>query len=92
MIIVLRTISFRFPLRSYYVEGWALYAEKLGFDMDLYGNLYDKYGHYSYEIFRACRLVVDTGLHAFGWTRDQAIDYILEHTAKARVDTEVIHF
>ena len=58
--------------------------------MNLYGDLYDKYGHYSDEMFRACRLVVDTGLHAFGWTREQAIDYILEHTAMSRIDVEVI--
>ncbi|XP_069940002.1 uncharacterized protein [Cherax quadricarinatus] len=78
----------RFPMNTGYIEGWGLYAESLGFDMDLFEDLYDRYGHYSDEIFRACRLVVDTGMHAFGWTRQEAIDYLLLHTALALQDIE----
>jgi len=78
----------RFPIRSYYMEGWGLYAESTGFDMNLFGDLYERYGHYSDEIFRACRLVVDTGIHALGWTREEAIQYVLDHTAMTRLDVE----
>ncbi|KAB7497565.1 hypothetical protein Anas_03160 [Armadillidium nasatum] len=79
----------RFPLYTYYCEGWALYAEGLGFDMNLYTDLLDRYGHYSEEIFRACRLVVDTGMHAFGWTREQSIEYMINNTASTRENIEV---
>ncbi|MCL4120289.1 UNVERIFIED_CONTAM: hypothetical protein GTU68_051869 [Idotea baltica] len=79
----------RFPIYTYYVEGWALYAEALGFDMDLYEDLLNRYGHYSEEIFRACRLVVDTGMHALGWSRDDAVNYMLNHTASSQADLEV---
>lgn len=81
----------RFPMNTAYGEGWALYAEDLGFDMGLYDNLFDRYGHYSAEIFRASRLVVDTGLHALGWTREKAIDYMFCHTAmtKTQIEKEV---
>ncbi len=59
-----------------YAEGWALYAEKLGFGLGLYTDPYQHYGHLQAELFRAARLVTDTGIHAYNWSRDQAIDYM----------------
>jgi len=72
-----------------YVEGWALYAESLGDDIDFYSDAYSKFGQLTYEMWRACRLVVDTGIHALGWTRQQAMDYLLENTAKTENDIGV---
>jgi len=63
-----------------FVEGWGLYSERLGLDVGFYETPYTNFGRLSYEMWRACRLVVDTGLHSKGWTRQQAIDYMAENT------------
>jgi uncharacterized protein (DUF885 family) len=65
-----------------FVEGWGVYAETLGGEMGLYGDPYDKFGQQSYELWRAVRLVVDTGIHSQGWTKRQAIDYFRDTTAQ----------
>ncbi|KAK6179310.1 hypothetical protein SNE40_011700 [Patella caerulea] len=78
----------KFPFYTAYLEGWGLYAEYLGEELGLYDNDYILMGRYGSEMFRACRLVVDTGLHYFNWTRDQAVDYMLERTASSRTDLE----
>lgn len=72
-------------------EGWGLYAEKLGVEMGVYQTPYDQFGRLSMEMWRACRLVIDTGLHSKGWTRQQALDYLASNTALSmkNVQTEV---
>jgi len=69
-----------------YGEGWGLYSERLGKEMGFYQNPYSDFGRLTYEAWRACRLVVDTGIHAKGWTRQQAIDYLAENTALSMAD------
>jgi len=66
---------------SAFGEGWGLYSEYLADEMDIYTTPYEKFGQLTYEMWRACRLVVDTGVHAKGWTRQQMIDYMAENTA-----------
>ncbi len=72
-----------------FVEGWGLYAESLGPALGLYTDPYSRFGQLTYEMWRACRLVIDTGIHAFGWTRQQAIDYMLANSAKSVQDVTV---
>ncbi|HEY1940374.1 MAG TPA: DUF885 domain-containing protein [Candidatus Angelobacter sp.] len=76
----------RYGEYTVYVEGWGLYAESLGDDMGLYGDPYSKFGQLSYEMWRAVRLVVDTGIHVKHWTRDQAIKYFMENCPKHELD------
>ncbi len=82
---------FRRAYISAYGEGWALYTERLGTEMDIYETPYEVFGMLSYQAWRASRLVVDTGIHAKGWTREQAQNYLLQNTAlsKHEVETEV---
>ncbi|XP_048747201.2 uncharacterized protein LOC125659546 [Ostrea edulis] len=84
-------VPFEAQFYSAFVEGWALYAESLGEEMELYKTDYDMMGRYGSEIFRACRLVVDTGLHYFNWTRERAVEYMLNYTAYSenKITTEV---
>jgi uncharacterized protein (DUF885 family) len=76
---------------SAFGEGWALYSEKLGVEMGVYDTPYDRFGMLSYQMWRASRLVVDTGLHAKGWTREQAQAFLRENTALSEheITTEV---
>lgn len=70
-------------------EGWGLYAEKLGVEMGVYQTPYEDFGRLSMEMWRACRLVIDTGIHSKGWTRQQAIDYLAGNTALSLKNVEV---
>jgi prolyl oligopeptidase len=69
-----------------FVEGWALYSESLGQEMGLYADPYDKFGQLTYDMWRAVRLVVDTGMHSKHWTRQQAIDFFKANAPKTELD------
>jgi uncharacterized protein (DUF885 family) len=81
----------RLSYLSAYGEGWALYCERLGDEMGMYQTPYDRFGMLGYQIWRAARLVVDTGIHSQGWTRDQALDYFRQNTAlpEHEIETEI---
>jgi uncharacterized protein (DUF885 family) len=81
----------RFNYISAYGEGWALYAEHLGDEMGIYRTPYEQFGRLTYEMWRACRLVVDTGVHVKGWTREQALTFMRDNTALSlhEIETEV---
>ena len=84
----------RFRRRTYFSgfgEGWGLYVEYLGEEMGIYRTPYEKFGRLSYEMWRAARLVIDTGIHHYGWSRERAVDYLAGHTAlsEREVGTEI---
>ncbi len=81
----------RFTYISAFGEGWGLYSEYLGGEVGMYEDPYDEFGRLSYEMWRACRLVIDTGLHSMGWTRQQALDYMTRYTALSthNIKTEI---
>jgi uncharacterized protein (DUF885 family) len=81
----------RYSYISAYGEGWALYCEYLGNEMDMYETPYDRFGYLGWQIWRAVRLVVDTGVHSQGWTREQAVAYMRQYTALPdhEIETEV---
>jgi uncharacterized protein (DUF885 family) len=76
----------RFGGYTAFVEGWGLYSESLGEEVGLYDDIYSKFGQLTYQMWRAVRLVVDTGMHYKHWTRKQAIDYFMENAAKNELD------
>jgi prolyl oligopeptidase len=76
----------RFMGFTAFVEGWGLYSERLGYDLGLYQDPYSRFGQLTYDMWRAVRLVVDTGMHYKGWTRQQAIDFFKDNAAKAEHD------
>lgn len=79
----------KFPIYTAYCEGWGLYCEYLGNELGIYEDPYDEFGYLSYEMYRACRLVADTGLHAMQWTYEQAVNLFTENTALAEDDIRV---
>jgi uncharacterized protein (DUF885 family) len=79
----------RYTFYNAYGEGWALYCEGLGDELGLYKDPYSKFGQLSGEMWRAVRLVVDTGLHSEGWTREQAIAFFHDHTGQPELNAKV---
>ncbi len=79
----------RFGMYNAFVEGWALYCESLGGELGVLDDPYDRFGQLSAEMWRAVRLVVDTGLHAEGWTREQAVRYFIAHTGQPELNARV---
>ena len=78
----------RFSELNSYIEGWGLYSERLGKEMGFYTDPYSDFGRLSFEMWRACRLVVDTGMHSLGWSRQRAIDFMKEQTALSEHNIE----
>jgi uncharacterized protein (DUF885 family) len=78
----------RFESPTAYVEGWGLYAETLGPELGLYSDPYQKFGALTFDAWRASRLVVDTGIHWLGWSREQSVDFLLSHTTLSRAESE----
>src|SRR6185312_14867709 len=78
----------KFGGNTAYAEGWALYAESLGQEMGFYKDPYSLYGHYSDEMLRAVRLVVDTGMHAEGWSREKALEYYRSKMPVSDIESE----
>ena len=76
----------RFAMNTGYLEGWGLYCEYIGEELKLYENPFDYFGRLSHEMLRACRLVIDTGIHAFGWSREESIKFMSERTTMAKTD------
>ncbi|MHC5110411.1 MAG: DUF885 domain-containing protein [Planctomycetota bacterium] len=71
-----------------YVEGWALYSEKLGYEFGGYQTPYDRFGQLTFEMWRACRLVVDTGMHAMGWSKERAVQFMADNTSLSLLDID----
>jgi len=83
-----RPLFRRIPTITAFSEGWAEYASDLGFELGLYQDPYDRYGRHLLQVFMASRLVVDTGLNAFGWTEERAREYLREHTGQSSAEIE----
>jgi len=79
----------RFAQYNAFVEGWGLYAESLGEELGMYADPYSKFGQLTFEMWRSIRLVVDTGMHALGWSRERAIEFFRRHTGKSDLDIGV---
>ena len=73
-------VLYRFPLNGGYSEGWGLYSESLGYEFGFYEDPLVRFGHLAAVLFRACRLVVDTGIHALDWDQERAVKYMMDHT------------
>ncbi|CAL4151960.1 unnamed protein product, partial [Meganyctiphanes norvegica] len=78
----------KFPVDAAFTEGWKLYAQYLGEELGLYNDPYQRLGWYSSELLHASQLVVDTGIHALGWSRDQAVQYMSHHTSLQEMEIQ----